>query len=557
MLSVIGSWIYVFIFMYLSGNAYMRLQNKLIKNDNSIDIFEILFCGIMITTIYAQVYSIFGKLGLLANVILAAALVIYAICDRNYLIARIKIPNKKNKLYIWAFVVSIIATIVFAICSSGETKLIDTDWYHAQTIRWLEEYGCVKGVANLHYPLGFNSPQHYYDALFSQKFIFGQSMRFSGGLFGLLIFLHGIYRLAGWKEHDRHTADVLAIGEIVYSIIITAFYADPYTDTLPNILILYIVTEWFIVLESESKNIEKMALLCILGVFATAVKSSAAMVVLLTIQPAFYLIRDKRWKDIGICISEGLIILIPYAITNIITTGYPVMLLSKIRIPGCNWMIDPNILRFSVDNMIAFARLPGATMDEALNCGLSWVPKWFMADSISHKILYVILVLFIVTDIVVTVVKLIKKEKPTWDILPRISIYIGLVYWFMTIPQVKYCWAYLIIPVCVVPMCHNMNKYIVWSMRAIAMLVAVLYLGFYGLRTLGYVRDGHLLSQVDYPVYDFEKTTIDGKEFFIKKEDGDIACGYYVFPYMDNIDKIDELVVGDNIRDGFYYQESN
>lgn len=555
MISVILSWVYVLIFLYLSGNAYMRIQSKLISNVKDTDLFEILFSGIMITTLYAQVFSIFYRLGILANVILAVLLVIYAVTDRRYLTERLRSVRNPGGVGVLPLIVAILATIVYALCASGPVRLIDTDWYHAQNIRWLEEYGCVKGVANLFYALGFNSPQHYFDALFSQKFLFGQSMRFSGGLFGILICIHGIYRLAGWKKHNRHVADAVAIGEVVYSVIITAFYADPYTDTLPNILILYIVTEWLVILE-DNQDISKMARLCILGVFATAVKSSAAMVVLLTIQPAYYLIKDKRWKDIAVCIAEGIVILIPYVATNIITTGYPIYLMTSIRVPGCRWEIDPSILKYAMDDMIRFARMPEAAIDDVLHCGLRWVPGWFRGESISHQLLYVGLAALIIYDIAAIIVEWVKdRKRPGWEVLPRACIFAGLIYWFMTIPQVKYCWAYLIIPVCVIPMCHNLNKYLVWIVRAGAIGLAVLYLGFYGLRTLGYIREGHIVAQEDYQIYDFEQTQINGIDFYVKKDDGDIACGYYIFPYMDNKERIEELVTGETIKDGFYYQE--
>lgn len=557
MINVVFSWIYVLIFMYLSGNAYLRLQNRLVPDERESDFFEIIFSGIMITTLFAQVFSIFYKLGVLANIILAVLLLLYMVCDRRYLISRIKNVARPTGLYLIATTAASVATIVFALCASGPVRLIDTDWYHAQNIRWIEEYGCVKGLANLFYALGFNSPQHYFDALFSQKFIFGQSMRFSGGLFGLLIFLHGIYRIAGWKKHSKHIADVIAAGEVVYSVIITAFYADPYTDTLPNILILFIVTEWFVILESGQENISKMARLCVLGVFATAVKSSAAMVVLLTIQPAYYLIRDKKWKAIIICILEGILILIPYAVTNIITTGYPVYLLTSVKLPGCKWMIDPSVLKYATDDMIRFARMPEAELGDVLHCGLRWVPGWFRGESVSHQILYIVLAAMIVYDIIATIIEWLKNKcRPGWEVLPRICIYAGLVYWFMTIPQVKYCWSYLIIPICVVPMCHSINKYVTGLVRLSAIGVAVLYLGFYSLRTLGYIREGHIFRQEDYLVYDFELTQINGIDFYIKKDDGDIACGYHIFPYYDNKERIQELVVGDTIKDGFYYLEN-
>jgi len=41
--------------------------------------------------------------------------------------------------------------------STWQNFAYDTDLYHAQTVRWINEYGTVKGLGNLHSRLGFNS----------------------------------------------------------------------------------------------------------------------------------------------------------------------------------------------------------------------------------------------------------------------------------------------------------------------------------------------------------------------------------------------------------------
>lgn len=563
MLVVLLTWVYVGIFIYILGNACMRMHNKLIKCNREVGLFEIIFAGIMVTTMYAQIYSLFGALNIVSNVVLIVATIIYALFDRKYLGKRmLEAKNKiagldKRFVIVFSGIIAIMI-IVYSACSSGVEKLIDTEWYHAQNIRWLEEYGCVKGVANLLFPLGFNSPQHYFDAMFSMKDIFGQSIRFSGGLFGVVICLHGLFRVKDFFKHEKHIADAIAIGEIIYSVIVTAFFADPYTDTLPNILILFIATEWFSMIEEQKTDLEKMSWLCVFGVFATSVKSSAAMVVLFVVYPAYLLIKEKKVHDIVVYIIEGILICIPYFVTNIIVTGYPVYLLSAISF-DCKWKIDPAILKYAVDDMKAFARMPGVPMSESLHCGLRWIPTWFKNDSISHQILYMAIVVLIVYDLVCSIWEIASKKKfDGLSAFTRVCIYLGLVYWMCTIPQVKYCWSYLIIPVCVVPMSHDLvNKKIGWLAKLLAIGVGVLYLGFYSLRTLGYTKDGILhnpVKQADYLHFTFDEIEVDGLKFYIKPEEGDIACGYYVFPQLDSIDKAKTIVLGDSYKEGFYFR---
>lgn len=555
MVSILINWGYVLIILCVSGHAFIRLHNKLIGDNRTGSLPELLFLGIMVTTVYAQIFSIWGSLGLFANVLLLLLLSVVVVSDRKYIIARLKsieFPSLSLSLII------LLMLMVFSASSAGVEKLIDTEWYHAQNIRWLEEYGCVRGVANLLYPLGFNSPQHYFDALFSMKWIFGQSIRFSGGLFGVIICLHGLLRLRGFRTHLSHIADAVAVGEIVYSVIITAFFTDPYTDTLPNILILFIVCEAAAMIEEKRVDINAMSLLCVLGVFATAVKSSAAMIIPLVILPAVSLLKNRRIKQIIIYLAEGIAVCVPYFITNTIVSGYPVFLLSSVSF-NLDWRIDPSVLRYSVDDMKAFARMPGVPMQEALNCGLMWVPIWFRNESLSHQILYIAILIMIILDIALTITEVVQKRKISWELLLiRVCSYLGLAYWFFTIPQVKYCWAYLILPLCIVPMSHkDFNKYLMALVKVLAAAVGLLYLGFYSLRTVGYTKDGVInnpIIQHDYLEFSFEEMEIDGMRFFVRGENSDIACGYYVFPQFDFPDRAEELVHGNTYRDGFYYR---
>ena len=76
-------------------------------------------------------------------------------------------------------------------------------------------------------------------------------------------------------------------------------------------------------------------------------------------------------------------------------------------------------------------------------------------------------------------------------------------------------------------------------------------------------KNGYLRSEVDdlldaveadYQKYVHKEVEKNGHTFYVRYEDGDSLCGYYVFPYLDNKDILDELVVGDTLRGGFYLE---
>lgn len=574
MISILLNWLYMSILVLVTGVALMQGYLCLMKKINKsvektvYNVGHILFAGILGTTLYAQIFSLFYRVNLEANIVLVIILAAYVIWQRKYISQCIKHGKEeiaflgKGRWILWGLIFA--AVIAFALSSAGPAKLIDTDWYHAQTIRWIEEYGCVKGVANLFYTLGFNNAQHYFDALFSMKCFIGQSLRGTGGFFGLIIFIHGLLRVCRWKQHSHHMADILAVWEVVYSIIVTAFFADPYVDTLPNILVLFILTEWFALLEEKSEDTVWYGFYCLLAVFAVVCKTSVAMIVFLTIYPVCLFIKQKKAVQIPVYLFMGFCITVPFLITNVITTGYMVYLFSALDLFDVPWKIDPSVLKYSVDNMVAFARMPSASMDEALNCGLAWVSDWWSRESVSHQILYIAIVVFAVFDLVYTVICLLRRKIVDYVLLlPRICVYAGLVYWFFTIPQVKYCWAFLIFPVAVVPVYYMERmekKTVARVMVVISLGLLLMYGGFYSLRTLGYMKESivnYPVMQKDYENHVFNTVEINGHTFYTKIDNGDIVCGYYIFPYIDNKDDIDRLVVGESLGEGFYFEKTN
>ncbi len=568
MLTLLLNWIYMGMVIFITGYAGLKLICRMFGAARQYSFFHVMFIGIMLTTCYAQVFSLFTGVGAAANMVLILFCLGFAVVCRKDIrqmlsdwktdmIAHDAIRGKKAGLFAAAL---IMVAAVFALAAAGPAKLIDTDWYHAQTIRWIEEYGSVKGIANLFPSLGFNSSQHYFDALFSMQFIFGQSLKGSGGFFALLLFLHGFFRLLKYKRPGSHIADAMAVAEIVYVIIITSFFTDPYTDTLPNCLTFFIFTEWIAMLEKEEKAVFPYALLCILAVFAAVVKTSAVLVALLVVYPAGRLIQKRAWKPIIGYLLTGIAVAVPFFLTNIRTSGYLVYLASAIDWFDVWWKSDIEIMKAAAGSMIHGVRGVWKPAEEVMNVGLRWVPDWFAGESASHKILYVAVGGILIYDVFMVIKDILTRRKLDWPMmLVRVVIFANLVYWLLTIPQVKYGWACLLAPLVIVPVFYLQREKGFWLKltkisAVMAATVLLMYAAFYSYRTLGYVKTAipsYLFIQADYERYEMPAVEKNGLTFYIRAEDGDQLCGYYVFPYIHDADILEYLVTGTRLRDGF------
>lgn len=71
--------------------------------------------------------------------------------------------------------------VMTAYFASRGLQHTDTGIYHAQAIRWYEEYGLVKGLGNLQQHFAYNSAYLAYAAAFSMKWLVGQSLHGTNG----------------------------------------------------------------------------------------------------------------------------------------------------------------------------------------------------------------------------------------------------------------------------------------------------------------------------------------------------------------------------------------
>ena len=129
----------------------------------------ILIAGWIAVTVYAQIFSLAYKVGAAANVILLGICVVLIGGLRKRLFSDIRnfwksCPMTKKVILTALF-------LMWAYFTSRGYLLYDSDLYHGQSIRWIEEYGVVKGLGNLHERFAYNSSFFAVSALYSMKFV--------------------------------------------------------------------------------------------------------------------------------------------------------------------------------------------------------------------------------------------------------------------------------------------------------------------------------------------------------------------------------------------------
>ena len=596
MVSVLLNWLYMALITYLTGSLL------LLKYKGEKKITLRVLTGVVFVTCCTQVMSLFGKVSLADNLILIGVAAAGLICCKTELLVPLrKLLTEIPGSLLW---IPLVIVLIFACSTAGPTRQFDTNYYHAQTIHWLEEYGTVKGVANLFYPLANNSAGHYYDAVFSLSFLTGRSLHTSGGFFGTVIFLHGFALLFESVVHKvvrQNKAGYLSVGiavsEMIYAVIMTSYYTDPYTDILPNILVFFVMAEWILQLDKEFQDCERYAIYAILALFAAVCKLTVWPIGLLALKPFIMAIKKRRWKLLWTFIAAAILTIVPICATNAMISGYilyPVYFLDLLQVP---WKLDPDILKWEVSSAVEFARLRTTDVFHPLNHGVAWIPAWWATLPTIYKALYSWTILLFAADIVVFIRRTVGRKLSQMDYryaYLRLVCYITIVYWFVTMPEQRFIWSFFLLVLLMVPAAlagcqagcsagkvtaekkgtqtssfpsldlekrgrFQVKTILVMLCATVSCGLMLVYGAFNGYRTIGYAYSGLVHATVMQTDYERREGVMIERGGFIFASEviGEpYVCGYHLFPYFENASDRRTLMTGDSIRDGFYFSQT-
>lgn len=560
MIMVLINWLYIAITSFLTGFALLSLYCWLFKAKIN-KVLPCMFAGIVVNTVYAQVWSLFGGVGLAANVVLMITSLLILLFMRERISklltsARENTAKVKSLPIIYSFIV-----ILFAYGTSRGYIHYDTSLYHAQSIRWIEEYGVVKGLACLQLRFGYNSSAFSLTALYSFKDLLGQSLHTTAGFFALLgaFQVAGVYRV--FVEKTVRYSDFIRLGLLFYLGLIFREMTSPASDYYAQILIYSVLIMWLDALDEDKEKNQKStypyAMLSILLVYAATVKFSIALLVLLTIKPAVEMIKTKQHKQIIASLLGGIMVLIPFFIRNYLISGWLIYPSTFIDIFNPDWKIPKGVAQYDAMEIGVYGK--GINDVTQMDMPMSkWLPSWFGNMGIIEKGWVCLTALTIVIGIVYFVWKLIKKQVDADVMLVWLVVTIGGIFWFISAPLVRYGYGYLTcIPLFVDGMlCFELiNKSGDRKSLYIAYLIVLIAIGAFRVKTIGYdiittAKEPYYTAQKDYSDWPASEYNLDGQTIYIPKEDA--LIGYNQFPA--SLLTIDVELRGDDFKDGFRYK---
>ena len=336
MLLIFISWLYI---LFTSINLGF-CTNKIvgIKNHNFVITS---FLGLLSTTLFASIWAIFGRINIeFHSVLLILNLIIFfkfkseinSIYNSFY--QEFKNLNATLKFFIVA-----ITTLIIAQCSSIP-YVIDNESYYIQTIKWLNGYGFVKGLGNLHIFYAQTSGWHIAQSAFNFSFLYKNFNDLSG--YCLLIGnISAVFKL---NEYFSTTnKNYLIIGLLpLANVFFFQFISAPSPD-IPVYVLTFIIFFYFIE-NFKNTTIDTFNLITLLVLFALFIKVTSVALLILPIILLIPNFKSFAPKLIPISIF-GLLFLSLFVIKNSLLTGYPLFPFTRLELDS-NHIIPRNVISF-------------------------------------------------------------------------------------------------------------------------------------------------------------------------------------------------------------------
>ena len=169
---------YALFILFIIGSLTRRLFERfsfLPINSSAPDLANTVILGIITLTTVISFTSLVTPITKYVHLGILSLLLIYSVHDRQYLFTTIRSFFLKIKSRPFLFILGIICLFSAILHASGPVTLFDTGLYHAQAVKWINEYGTVPGLGNLHHRLAFNSSWFYFSSFFDIMAFNGKS----------------------------------------------------------------------------------------------------------------------------------------------------------------------------------------------------------------------------------------------------------------------------------------------------------------------------------------------------------------------------------------------
>ena len=517
-----------------------------------------LVSGLILFTFFTQIIVLFYPIDLAIQLVFAVALLVTAFFRRTDL------KNLYKKVLAeyasWpklTLLVFFLTWFIVLLINAGPTIMDDTESYHIQSIKWIQEYGSVPGLVNLHERFGFNS------SWFSSVALFSFSPTTTGG-FTVLNSVLSMW-LCCWfiskyiqfqKENNVQAAFailVIFIAALMIWPLIRGNAATTNYDFITTCMVLILFTEIFFL---QNKEISPSIEWVIWPAYLFTVRLINFPLLLLSLIGLIFFIKQKNLKALFLPVAYSLLLIIPFVIRNIMITGFPFYPATYFDFITVDWKPDPQVTERLLEYIKYYNRVSTTYLDieQTKALGAAWIPAWFRHLFLFDKIL----LLLSLIGVLLTSTKLfIQKHNYNKSILLITVMIAWLICWFIVSPDPRFVYGILLFGVFLLAYysASIMKNFIVIKVLSNTLIIVLVAgSGFYLVsKPLKQPAYRNWISPVKLPEPPVQKIVVDGITFKIPEAINnnwnarcygtDLPCLYKIDPRL--------KLRGKNISSGF------
>jgi hypothetical protein len=356
-----------------------------------------------------------------------------------------KILNEFSSLSLPARILFIIIWIIILNISAGPVIMDDSESYHIQSIKWMQEYGTVPGLVNLHERFGFNSS--WFVCVASSNLIPGTAGGFTlfNSILSVWLSFAFISKISQFqREKNFHSAFAVMIIFIISLVIwplLRGNAASTNYDFISTCVILVLSLEIF---HSPNNKILPTTEWIIWPVFLFTVRVINFPYLILSLVALLFFIKQKRLKTIILAVVFCFLLIIPFLIRTVIIAGYPFYPITYFDWFNVDWKPDPQMTESLLEFIKYYNRVPTTYLEieQTKALGSNWIPSWFHFLFLFDKILVAAGTAGLVLGAIILFIR--KNFSNKNNILLLAVCFITLICWFIIAPDPRFVYGVLL-----------------------------------------------------------------------------------------------------------------
>lgn len=380
----------------------------------------------------------------------------------------ISVPQNPNFKTILLYL-CLLLPLIFWLANRALSPQLDFDsgFYHLSSIKWLNEYPIVPGLANLHYRLGFNQTIFLLDAVLNAYPYFDHGFTFVNSLLMLVLLAQLLWiTVRGLFATKSQSVPIMIFVALLLPICLyratpqrfSANLSSPSPDLsvfIFQILTTLMLLRYLFPTDSPRTESQRFAVLYLITICAVGVTSKLSFAVfggaILLITVLHWLWQNRaawqsaagwllRWSLV-IGFSLGVV----WIVRTSILTGYPLFPNRAAALP-VDFRVPSSIAREAELWVYAFARDPRGDMDRTLS-NWDWLGGWWwrMGDSF-NQFLFVIplyIALAALALLILAALSALIRHRPLDGRYPLLALpaLLTCLAWFFSAPDPRFAGA--------------------------------------------------------------------------------------------------------------------